>query len=191
MRCITCENISFSMICKSCQNNFLNTQLQKREIKDNFFVYSFYKYDEIKELLNAKYYFFGDRIINILAKLSFAKFSQNFNFEDIVYVIPIDDVVKETFSHSAILAKHMKNKYLKIQYNCLKAQNKIKFAGKSLEYRKKNKRDFKYNGKKNIKIILVDDIVTTGLTILEAKEVLEKNNCEVLFALTLSDAKIC
>ena len=39
-------------------------------------------------------------------------------------------------------------------------------------------------------MILVDDLITTGSTILEAKEVLEKNNCEVLFALSISDASI-
>jgi len=192
MRCITCENISFSMICKTCQNDFLNTSLHKRELEDNMIVYSFYKYDEIQDLLNAKYYFYGDRILNVLAKLSFKKFSSNFSINENIYIIPIDDIIKDDmFSHTAILVKHLKQKNLIPQYNCLKAQNKIKFAGKSLEYRKKNKRNFVYNGKQNIKVILVDDIVTTGLTILEAKEVLEKNNCEVLFALTLSDAKLC
>jgi competence protein ComFC len=39
-------------------------------------------------------------------------------------------------------------------------------------------------------VILIDDIVTTGTTILEAKKCLEENNCEVLFALTLTDAKL-
>ena len=191
MRCITCEELSFSMICKTCQKNFLDTSLQKRVLEDDFTVYSFFRYEEIKDLLNAKYYFYGDRILNILAKLSFKKFSTNFSYNEKVYIIPIDDVSGETFSHSAILANNMKSKNIIPIYNCLKAQNKIKYAGKNLAFRRRNKRDFKYTCKQNIKVILVDDIVTTGLTILEAKEVLEENNCEVLFALTLSDAKIC
>ncbi|EAL3832073.1 ComF family protein, partial [Campylobacter upsaliensis] len=37
--------------------------------------------------------------------------------------------------------------------------------------------------------ILVDDIVTTGSSILEAKKILEKNKISVLFALVLADAK--
>jgi competence protein ComFC len=141
--------------------------------------------------LNSKYYFFGDRIFTILANISFRKFSNNFDFPNEVYVIPIDDNPKSTFSHSAILARSMKNTKVKIQYNSLIAKNHIKYAGKSLEFRKRNKRNFKYTGKTNIKVILVDDIITTGLTILEAKNVLENNHCEVLFALTLSDAKLC
>lgn len=38
-------------------------------------------------------------------------------------------------------------------------------------------------------MILVDDVVTTGLSLLEARELLEKNNIEVLFALVLANAK--
>ena len=85
----------------------------------------------------------------------------------------------------------MKNTNISLLANTLIAQNTIKYAGKNLKFRERNKRNFIYYGKKNIKVILVDDIVTTGLTILEAKQILENNNCEVLFALTLSDAKLC
>ena len=49
--------------------------------------------------------------------------------------------------------------------------------------------DFTYKGEKNLEVILIDDIITSGSTILEAKKALEKNGCKVLFALTLSDAK--
>ncbi|EAL9099540.1 ComF family protein, partial [Campylobacter jejuni] len=39
-------------------------------------------------------------------------------------------------------------------------------------------------------VILVDDIVTTGSSLLEAKKVLEENKISVLFALVLADAKV-
>ena len=151
MRCIICEKISFLAICKTCQNDFLNSSLSKREISKDFFVYSFYEFDEIKQLINSKYYFYGDRILNILADLSFRKFSNNFKFNQSVTVIPIDDHMRHDFSHSAILAKHMKSKYLNVKFNTLKAQNIIKYAGKSLKFRQKNKRDFSYTGKKKFK----------------------------------------
>lgn len=103
--------------------------------------------------------------------------------------IPIDDHTRHNFSQSAILAKHLKSQYIKPQYATLKASSIIKYAGKDLKFRKEHKRDFIYSGKENLKVILVDDLITSGLTILEAKDILEENNCEVLFALTLADAK--
>ena len=38
-------------------------------------------------------------------------------------------------------------------------------------------------------VILVDDIVTTGTTILEARDTLQKVGVDVLFALVLADAR--
>ena len=190
MRCITCEKLSFYIICKKCQNNLLRATFKKRELSKNFYVYSFYEYEEIKNLINTKYSFYGDRVFNILAKLAFKKFSSNFTFNTKIIGIPIDDHTRHDFSQTAILAKHLKSKFIKPIYNTLKATNIIKYAGKDLEFRKKNRRNFRYKGQKNIQVILVDDLVTTGLTILEAKECLENHGCEVLFALTLSDAKV-
>lgn len=102
--------------------------------------------------------------------------------------IAIDDHTRHNFSQTAILLKHIKSKNIDIKYNLLKAQNKVKYAGKTRDFRKKNKRDFIYKGEKNQQVILIDDLVTTGSTILEAKKTLENSNCEVLFALTLADA---
>lgn len=190
MRCIACEKLSFLLICKKCQENYFIPVFNKRELNKDFFVYSFYEYDAIKELLNAKYQFFGDRIYTILSSLSFAKFGQNFEFTEVVDAIAIDDHTRNDFSHTAILAKHLQSKYITPKTNLLQAKNQVKYAGKNLLFRQQNPRNFFYKGEKNKNIILVDDIVTTGTTILEAKKCLEKDGCKVLFALTLSDAKI-
>jgi len=189
MRCFTCQSLSFQAICKDCQENFLTSSFHKRELEKDFFVYSFYKFDEIKELINTKYQFYGDRIFKILSTLSLQKFTSNFTFTNKVFAIPIDDHTFHQFSQTAILTKSLQSEFIQPIFNTLKATNRIKYAGKDLEFRKKNKRKFLYTGKQNIQVILVDDLVTTGLTILEAKECLEQNGCEVLFALTLSDAK--
>lgn len=188
MRCLSCESLSFSLICKKCQKIYLKPAFFKRELEKDFFVYSFYEYEQIKELLNSKYYFYGDKIFRILSKLSFKTFANNFNYEN-TKAIPIDDHTRHYFSQSAILAKGLQSRNIKPIYSTLKAKNIVKYAGRDLEFRKNNPRNFKYNGKRNLQIILVDDIVTTGITILEAKKVLEDNDCKVLFALTLSDAK--
>ncbi len=188
MRCLSCESFSFSIICKNCQKNLLKPSFYKRELQKDFFVYSFYNYEEIKDLINSKYHFHGDKIFKILGKLSFKTFANNFKIKNIK-AIPIDDHTRHHFSQSAILAKSLKCINIKPIYSTLKAKNIVKYAGRDLEFRKKNPRNFKYNGKSNLQVILVDDVVTTGQTILEAKDILEKNSCEVLFALTLSDAK--
>jgi len=190
MRCIICQNFSFIIICKTCQKNLLKPSFNKRELTNNFFVYSFYHYDDVQDLLHTKYKFYGDRVFKILATLSFHKFGENFEYPNKVYAIPIDDHTRHDFSQTAILSKSLKSKNIIPIYNSLKASNIIKYAGKDLEYRKTHKREFKYSGKKDIKVILIDDVVTTGLTILEAKSLLETNNCEVLFALTITNAKI-
>lgn len=57
-------------------------------------------------------------------------------------------------------------------------------------FRQKNKRNYKLLKTLHHPVILVDDIVTTGSSILQAKEILEQNKIRVLFALVLADAKV-
>lgn len=190
MLCLTCKNLSFEIICKDCQNNLLSPSFHKREIEEGFFNYSFYSLSELEDLINSKYYFHGDRVFNLLAKLSFKKFAQSFKFDTEILAIPIDDHTRHEFSHTAILTKHLKSEFIKPKYDCLKATNIVKFAGKSLEYRQKNPRKFRLTNIHDKTTILCDDIITTGATIKEAKRTLEKQNNQVLFSLTLADAKL-
>lgn len=189
MKCLSCENLSFQIICKSCQENLLTPSFHKRELEKDFFNYSFYSFSEIEDLISSKYYSHGDRVFNTLAKLSFKKFAQNFVFDELVYSIGIDEHTRHEFSQTAILSRHLKSEFIKPLYSKLIATNIVKYAGHDLEFRKKNKRKFK-TSLTNKKVILVDDMITTGTTILEAKKVLEKRNNKVLFSLTLADAKL-
>jgi competence protein ComFC len=81
----------------------------------------------------------------------------------------------------------MKTKYLVPLFNTLHSTNDIKYAGQSLEFRLNSPRNFKYKGPKNIDVILVDDIKTTGTTLNEAKEVLEKFGVNVYLSIVLAD----
>ena len=189
MKCISCENFSFLIICKNCQNKLLKPSFYKREIKKDFYNYSFYSLNDIEDFLSSKYYFYGDKIFNILASLAFEKFAKSFTYNHLVYSIGIDEHTRHNFSQTAILSKHLKSKNIKPLYGKCLAKNIVKYAGKDLLFRKKNKRDFQVSIS-NKKLILVDDLITTGTTILEAKKACEKKENEVLFSLTLCDASI-
>jgi len=98
--------------------------------------------------------------------------------------------VRSGYSHVALLTSEMRHQGVKIQHAKLMAKNRINYSGQSLQFRLENPREFVYTGLKDIEVILIDDIVTTGTTLKEAKKVLEKSGVEVLFALTLADVEV-
>ncbi|MBD3796644.1 MAG: ComF family protein [Campylobacterales bacterium] len=187
MRCMMCENFSYTHICKKCQNTFLQPSLYKRKIKDDIELISFYKYDEIKELLHTKHTDLGHHIYNILAKLSFAKFAEAFHTSEPFVSIAIDDHVRNGYSHTAILNRHLRSYNIKPLFNKLRANNKVSYSGKSKYFRQNNPRNFQLNPIKSKNIILVDDIVTTGETLLQAIQCFEKNS--TILCISLVDVR--
>ncbi|RUM70834.1 MAG: ComF family protein [Sulfurovum sp.] len=190
MRCLSCHRLSWLTFCASCQEKLLKPTITKRTI-NGLDVYSFFRYQHIEDLLLTKHTAQGFNIYKALAQLSFKPFIENFmkNNRDKIYVLGVDENVKSSYSHVALLTHAMRGKNVKILHAKLMANNSVKYAGKSLQFRLENPREFHYSGVKNIEVILVDDIITTGTTLNEAKEILEKNGVEVLFALTLADVK--
>lgn len=163
-----CENFSFSHICTSCQKNFLQPSLYKRKLQDNIELISFYKYDDIKKLLHTKHTDLGFYIYNILAKLSFKKFAQEFHTKEQYVSIAVDDHVRSGYSHTAILNQQLSTYNIKPLYNKLRAKNRVSYSGKSKYFRENNPRDFQIKHFQAQEIILVDDIVTTGSTLTQA-----------------------
>jgi competence protein ComFC len=190
MRCLSCHKLSWKTFCLECQTKLLKPSISKRVI-NSLEVYSFFGYQHIEDLLLTKHTTQGYIIYKALAKMTLKPFIQNFstNISDKVYIIGIDEVIKNGYSHVALLTHQMKAKNIQILHSKLIAQNRVNYSGKTLEYRLSNSREFIYKGLSNIEAILVDDIITTGTTLKEAQKVLVENGVKVLFALTLANAK--
>ena len=190
MRCYACSKFSLNIICKKCEEQFFRTTIGTRTI-GTLDVISFYKYSALESLLLTKHKPEGYRIYKALAKMTMKPFIHEFVESDdrIVYIIGVDEFVKSGYAHVALLTRAMKTKYSKPLHSSLIARNRVNYSGKDLQFRLSNPRDFIYSGKRNIDAILVDDIITTGITLQEAQKVLIKSNVNVLFALTLADVE--
>jgi len=189
LRCLSCSTLSFKIFCKSCQIKLLTPNLYKREVED-LLVYSLFKYSDISEILTTKHTPIGYRVYKFLGKEILKPFIEEFikNYNREVYIIGVDEKVKNGYSHIALLTHQLKMAKVKPLHSKLIAKSNITYSGKSREFREKNSREFIYSGKRDIEAILIDDIITTGTTLKEAKEVLERSGVDILFALTIASA---
>jgi competence protein ComFC len=188
MKCRVCGVYSWNIICTSCQTNLLKPELYIDEI-GGLKLISFYNYDEIKELLHTKYEPYGSKVFAILASNAFATFVRSFEYPHPLVALPIDDDVDKGYSHTAILARILKSKYIKPHYGKLRAHNDVKYAGRDLEYKLAHPRDFRCSLDGGHEVVLVDDVVTDGVTMKEAVLAVEKSGNQPVLALALSYSK--
>ncbi len=118
-------------------------------------------------------------------------FMQEFteNNDGDVYIVGVDEYVKSGYAHVSLLTSAMKSKTSIPEHASLLATKRVNYSGKSLQYRLDNPREFVYTGTEDVHAILVDDIITTGITLQEAQKVLMQHGVNVLFALTLADVE--
>jgi len=190
MRCFSCSQLSLKIICKTCVEQLFVPTISTRKV-GTLDVISFFKYSSLETLLHSKHKPEGYRIYKALAKMTMKPFIEEFVESDDrdVHIVGIDEYVKSGYAHVALLTRAMKTKYSIPQHSALMAQNRVNYSGKSLQFRLDNPRDFVYRGESNIDVILVDDIITTGITLQEAQKVLMSHGVNVLFALTLADVE--
>ncbi len=186
MKCLMCESFSLTHICSQCQKKFLQPSLFKTQLSNGIVVYSFYKYEDIEELLLSKHTDLGFYIYKILVKNSLELFAKELKLDFKVVSLGVDDIPSPDYSHTAILNNALKSSSIKPLFGKLRAQNKISYSGKSKQFRLQNPREFVLKQFKYKEVIVVDDIITTGTTLLEATNLLQKEQKEVLFCLTLA-----
>jgi competence protein ComFC len=188
---LSCESLSFGVVCKKCEESLIVPKI-KRELIGAVEVVTLFGYSEIEQFILSKYETIGWRVYRYFAKRFLREFLESFqqNFQKEIFLVGIDEYPKSVgFSHTSILAHYSSSEKIAHLPASLIAKNRVSYAGKSREFRLRNKREFEYKGLQNIDVVLIDDVVTTGSTINEAKEVLEKNEVNLLFALVLADAK--
>ena len=190
MRCYSCGKLSFRAVCETCKSTLFVPSTQTRHI-GTLDVISFYSYTTLEPLLLTKHKPEGWRVYRELGRMLFRPFMQEFLEHDdgAVHVIGVDENVRSGYSHVAQLTHAMKMPGVHVAHGVLRARNRVNYSGNPLQYRLENPRDFLYTGKTNISAILVDDIVTTGMTLQEAQRTLAKHGVDVLFALTLASAR--
>lgn len=187
MKCLLCGNWNLKGILCSCC--FPSLSLGVRLV-DELSVYSFYAFSEIEFLMHYKYLPIGSRIFTLLAQKASQYFLQSVDFNDEAFGIGIDDCIlaKRGYSQTGVILKAFKTSGIKPIYGALKAKNQVSYAGQSLQFRLSNPKHFQ-TSLRGKKLILFDDVITTGTTLKEAKLCLQAQENEVLFALTLCDAR--
>lgn len=190
MRCILCQRLNIKIFCKSCEREYLIPEVKIRLIQD-IRVYSFYDKDVCDLFLSSKYYAIGSKVYKALSDLSaqcFQKYllaNQLLSSNTKPISLGIDSQLKRAYSHTAILLRSF-NQIFQPNYTQLHAKNSVQYAGMSLEFRKNHPKGLTYSlGEKTC--VVLDDIITTGTSMLEARDVIRAGGGKFLFGVTLFD----
>ena len=199
-KCGICGKIGCKDICIKCEKKLENESIfGKDSYIENYFDTHFYlfKYEgQIRNLLiqykfNEKAYLYK----------SFSKFLKKYEKKlfknevyDIIIAVPISKnrLKKRGYNQSELLAKEIaKNLELKLEQNIIKkVKNNIPQSTLNKDEREQNVKDvYKIINKEiilNKKILLVDDIFTTGATANECSRILKENGAEKIDVFTIA-----
>jgi len=190
MRCTVCHRFSREVICAACAERLLVPTIRRRTV-GTLEVVSLFDYSVIEPFLLTKHTALGHRIYRFFGRHFVAPFVTDYagRIADWVTVIGVDEHVEHGYAHTALLTHAIRHPHARVLHSTMLAKHRVHYAGKTLQYRLEHPRGFRYTGPADADVILVDDIVTTGITLQEAQQVLRQQRVEVLFALTLADAR--
>jgi competence protein ComFC len=198
--CPNCNKInSTGEFCLKCKKHF---NLKGVLIAGNFNdknlekLIKSYKYKFIKDLgerLGMFLFYFLTNKIEVNPIIEKIKAQQGFKIKDYL-IVPLPLSKKRFkwrgFNQSEILARFIQKKLnSRISFNLIKNKNTIAQAKLNQEKRKSNlKNCFEWKGEKlkDEKVIIVDDVYTTGTSLNEAAKVLRENGAKEVWGLVLA-----
>jgi len=165
--------------------------------KDLDFLIYFFKYEKIIRELILKYKFFNKpELSKLFSKiiLKNEKICGKLKFYDIIIAVPMQRIKKDArgYNQTELFSKQIANK-LDILYSAntlIKVKNNKTQSSLKLEDRVNNvKNAFEVKNEslvKNKKVILVDDIYTTGATLSECARILKEAGAETVLGLVIA-----
>lgn len=194
MYCVVCGRLKWNIICKDCLSN-LEYIDSKRILDNDVKVFSSFAFSELKFLLTSKNNIIGSRIFKRLGVYAVSNFFAR--YKDLatlnkqkIAVLSIRNKNIGMYSHSAILSQCFSAYGFKVFNNALIIGNNSHFSHLKRHERQELGRSFRFNFKHNcLGVIIVDDIITTGQTLLEASDIAMQNGYNSLFAWTLCDSR--
>ncbi|WP_456451261.1 ComF family protein [Hydrogenimonas sp.] len=184
MRCLSCRRFGLSSVCATCRDLYLAPSPEIRKLPSGLRVLSLYAYEAIEPFLLTKHMPHGWFVYRLLAKAAFGALERP---AGPLAAVAVDDDAGGGYSHTALLARALKSRGYRHLPGALRANNRVSYAGQPLAFRLANPRDFRYTGPAGIEAVLVDDIVTSGLTLQEAQACLQKSGVRVAGAIVLAD----
>lgn len=201
--CLICGKINLKLLCKECKKHIYEKAIFKIENNKNIELYFkkhiyIFKYrEQIRNLIldykfNEKSYLYkifskmiikNEKICGILKKY------------DIIIPVPIHKKRKKQrgYNQSELIAKDIANeiKSLKYQNNILeKTKNTLPQSSLSKKQRKQNTQNvYKITNKEKIinkRIVIFDDIYTTGNTVNAISKILKENGAKEIIILTIA-----
>lgn len=202
--CPYCEKVATEngTICPQCKNSF---SCKKKVVPlDALLVSAKYKENDLAKIIHLFKYSFARDLSIPLGKIIAECFSKNsLPLPDIIIPIPLHPrrLRWRDFNQSELLAQYlsqniapgmeipMNNKILR-RKRFTQPQMKIKNYAKRKENLKNAFTVINYNGVKNKNILLVDDVCTTGSTLLECAKILKQNGAGKVFGAVISRQEI-
>lgn len=182
-RCHKCSRENDESLCFDCkrwQDSFEKGDPLIRNI-------SLYKYNEFMQQLIAKWKYRGDYILGKCFKNEFiALFKKHFGHianSAVIVPIPLSEerLFERGFNQAEMLASFISDELI----HCLERVHTEKQSKKTRRERMLTLNPFILRTPINKRIILVDDIYTTGRTLRHAAHLLKENGCPEVYAITL------
>lgn len=190
-KCIICKTDGFIGLCPYCKS-----RINRATIESDNLSYGFYG-GTLKTLI-LKFKYESDFTAGyLLSKLLVEMIEENNIYADVICYLPMTkkSEKKRGFNQCEVIARHIGYRINIPVSDCIKKIKNTK-EQKTLtkEERVKNlKGAFKVSRVKDIKnkdVILIDDVMTTGATINECKDILKRSGANKITVLTIAKSNI-